>query len=247
MASANWMSVGFGHFEKCICRNKNRTHVSKVQTPQTGGVVVENCGPRRLPLYFMLDFSGSASAGLAAGAVRQVREVITRLRALAEQNREEYNRAPVFYTVIVFRSTALQFQPLASLWAYSLDDLRLEEIKTQGTSGLGTALAALKKSIEHELKMPGADNGDCTPLVFLFSDGLPAGEWEDHLEILSGIKLFVCGTEPPPPSSAPSQRGGQFISGFLPLNCHMLIGEQIEKVRAQLRTWQQMIDYSTKY
>ena len=242
------MGVGFGHFEKCICRDKKRILVSKVQTTQTGGVALENCGPRRLPLYFILDFSGSARAGLAAGAVRQVREVITQLRSLAEQNREEYNRAPVFYTVIVFRSTALQFQPLASLWAYSLDDLRLEEIETLGAPGLGTALTVLKKSIEHELKMPGADNGDCNPLVFLFTDGVPADEWEDHLEVLSGIKLFVCGIEPPPPSfAAPSQRRGQFISGFLPLNCHMLIREQIEKVRAQLRTWQQMIDYPTKY
>lgn len=199
-------------------------------------------------MYFVLDFSGSARAGLAVGAVRQVREVITQLRSLAEQNREEYNRAPVFYTVIVFRSTALQLQPLASLWAYPLDDLRLEEIETQGATGLGTALTALKKSIEHELKMPGADNGDCTPLVFLFTDGMPADEWENHLEVLSSIKLFVCGIEPPPPNSAVlSQRSGQFISGFLPLNCHILIGEQIGKVRAQLRTRQQMIDYPTKY
>jgi hypothetical protein len=196
----------------------------------------------------MLDFSDSASAGLAVGAVRQVKEVIAQLRSLAEQNREEYNRAPVFYTVIVFRSTALQFQPLASLWAYPLDDLRLEEIETRGAPGFGTALTALKNSIEHELKMPGSDNGDCTPLVFLFTDGMPADEWEDHLEVLSGIKLFVCGIEPSPPdSTARSQQRGQFISGFLPLNCHILIGEQIEKVRAQLRTRQQMIDYPTKY
>jgi uncharacterized protein YegL len=222
--------------------------MSSVEIGPSVGVALENCGPRRLPLYFVLDFSGSARAGLAAGAVRQVREVVARLRSLAEQNREEYNRAPVFYTVIVFRATALQLQPLASLWAYPLDDLRLEEIETQGTSGLGAALAALRRSIEHELKMPGADSGDCTPLVLLFTDGMPTDDWEAHLEMLSSVKVFVCGIQPPAQSAEEfSRRIGQCISGFLPLDCHAFIWEQIEQVRAQLRTRQQMIDYPTSY
>ena len=196
----------------------------------------------------MLDFSGSARAGLAAGAVRQVREVITRLRSLAEQNREEYNRAPVFYTVIVFRSTALQLQPLASLWAYPLDDLRLEEIGQQGAYGIRSALAALESSIDEELKMPGADSGDSTPLVFLFTDKMPPDDWTTHLGKLSSVKMFVCGVQPPAQSAEEySQPSGQFISGFLPLDCHALIWERIKEVRAQLRTRQQMIDYPTNY
>jgi uncharacterized protein YegL len=221
--------------------------MSNTQTSQSSGVALENCGPRRLPVYFVVDFSVSAPTGFAADALRQVQTVLTKLRTQAEQDREEYDRAPIFYTVIVFRNTALQVQPLASLWAYSFGDLRLEEIQPDGSSGLGPALAALGQSFDLELKMPGADNGDFTPLVFLFTDSLLT-DWKAHRQVLSNARTFICGAQAPAPGNSEfSLQARPFISDFLPLDCHARIHGQIEQARTQLRSRQQMIDYPTSY
>ena len=42
--------------------------------------------------------------------------------------------------------------------------------------------------------MPGADNGDYYPQVFLFTDEVPAEKWI----IPSSVKMFVCGIQPAP-------------------------------------------------
>lgn len=213
--------------------------MSQERIIQTDGVVLKTNGPRRLPVYFILDFSGSARAGLAADAARHTREVVTQLQSQAGQNRKEYDRAPVFYTIIVFRSAALQLHPLASLWTYPLDGLLLNEIETQGASALGAALATLRESMEHELKMPGADHGDDTPLVFLFTDRFPDEEWAC---IVPSVRTFVCGIRPSTQTPSPL-----FISGLLPFDCQAEILKQVEAARDQLKTRQQMIDYPTDY
>jgi hypothetical protein len=213
--------------------------VSQEKIIQTDGVALKTNGPRRLPVYFVLDLSGSARGGLAANARRHTQDVITQLQSQAGQNRKEYDRAPVFYTIIVFRSAALQLQPLASLWTYPLDGLLLNEIATQGASAPGAALATLRKSMEHELKMPGTDHGDDTPLVFLFTDKVPNKEWAC---IVPGVKTFVCGIPPSTQTPAPS-----FISGFLPFDCQAEMLKKVEAARDKLKTRQQMIDYPTDY
>ena len=95
-------------------------------------------------MYFLLNFSASAQPGFAVEAARQVQAILNQIRSLADQSREDYNRAPVFYTIIVFRKTALQLQPLAPLWTYPLGDLRLEEIETQDEPGFAATLSALQ-------------------------------------------------------------------------------------------------------
>jgi hypothetical protein len=95
--------------------------------------------------------------------------------------------------------------------------------------------------------MPGADNGDFTPFVFLFMDSL-ATDWNTHRRVLTAAKVFVCGIQLSTPGiSECSQRTHHLISGFLPLDCHAHINDQIEHARALLRGRQQMIDYPTSY
>lgn len=214
--------------------------MSQTHTTQSGRVGLANCGPRRLPVYFLLDFSSSPAPGFAAEAVRQVRNVASKLELWVAQNPEGFNRAPVFYSILVFRGAALQLQPLAPPGRYLLDDLRLDEIEPQGEPGFGAALDALQNSSEHELKMPGADNGDHHPLVFLFTDGLPVEKWQAP----PVAKLFVCGIQPAP-KTIPTCAGP--VPDFLPLDCQAEILEQIELARRQLKLRQQMIDYPTSY
>jgi hypothetical protein len=215
-------------------------NMSQTHTTPSGRAGLANCGPRRLPVYFLLDFSSSPAPGFAAEAVRQVRNVTSKLELWAAQTPEDFSRAPVFYAVLVFRGAALQLQPLAPPGSYLLDDLRLDEIEPQGEPGFGAALAALQNSTEHELKMPGADNGDYQPLVFLFTDGLPVEKWQ----IPPVAKLFLCGIQPAP-IIIPTRAGP--APDFLPLHCQAQILEQIELARRQLKLRQQMIDYPTSY
>ena len=195
-------------------------------------------GPRRLPIYFVIDFSRAAASEVADTAVQQVEQTLNQLRSLAAQNPKEYERAPVFYTVIVFRQAALQLHPLASLWNYPFMDLRLGEIEREGDSELRSALATVNKSIEHELTTPGADNGDGVPLVLLFTEKIPT---ERTGQILPTMKVFVCGAQSrqaPPPL---------YISPYLPLDGQTLL-EKIQAERGQLlKNRQQMIDYPTTY
>jgi uncharacterized protein YegL len=201
---------------------------------------IEDCGPRRLPVYFILDCSSVPHNGFAVAAAQQVLAVVSRLNAWAIQSREEYQSAPVFYTVIVFRRQALQLQPLASPQTYRFDDLRLGDIEPYGERGFAAALAALQGSIEYELKMPGADNGDEWPLVFLFTDELPTLKLKAPT-----AKLFVCGIESPP-KTPPSFAG--LVPEFLPLESQAQIFDKIEAARVELKKGrQQMIDYPTVY
>ena len=154
--------------------------VSRDNPPQTSGAGLEQCGPRRLPLYFLLDFSAAPAPGVAAAAEEHARQIIAQLQLLAA-NREDYQGAPVYYTIIVFLTSALQLHPMAPPWAYPFAELRLEAIEPQGEPGFAAAFDAVGRSCEHELKMPGRDNGDSQPLAFLFTDCFRPEKMEESL------------------------------------------------------------------
>jgi hypothetical protein len=213
-----------------------------MNTPQTELIVLPNSGARRLPLYFLLDFSSGVRPGFASETVRQVGAVISQLGAEARLKQSEYNQAPVFYTIIVFRSGALQLQPLAPAGFYPFAELHLEQIERQGERALGAAWMRLKESVEQELNMPGADNGDHTPLVFLFTDTMPAAEWL-ACQAVPG-ELFTCGSEPP--AGMAGDVPGP-IRECLPLVCQWQILARLEVARQQLKCRPHMIDYPLNY
>jgi hypothetical protein len=197
-------------------------------------------GPRRLPVYFILDFSGGPQSGFAGVAARQIQGVIGQLESFAIDKRDDFQSAPAFYTVIVFRQNALQFHPLAPPGVYRFEDLRLDEIEPQGNPGFAAAVAALEESVEHELKMPGMDNGDNAPLIFLFTEKSPGEKWT----MTADRRLFVCGSGAIP-KNTPSPPADQLE--FLPLECQAQIFHQIETARDKLKKDQQMMDYPTEY
>lgn len=224
--------------------------VSKPDTGQVPSCILATSGVRRLPLYFMLDFSCSAGRGFAESAAGQVRNILDTLRTRAQENGKAYKEAPVFYTVIAFRSTSLQLQPLAALWDYPFESLQLEKITPQGTCALGEALAALGRSIEYELKSPGADNGDGAPLVFLFIDATPSDDWIHQWESVAAlrVKVFVCANRLAAPGSQMIRENARgIIPDFLPWGDQNQILEKIEEGRKNLKKWQQTIDYPTSY
>jgi hypothetical protein len=213
------------------------TLVNPSETISHGGP--DLCGLRRLPVYFVVDFSAAAQPGFATAAAQQVREIIARLETLAATDARDFQSAPVFYTVLVFRRTALQFHPLAPPGRYPFGDLRLAEIEPCGEPGLAAAIAAVEDSIENELKMPGADNGDDLPMIFLFTDR----PLSDKLKRPVGAKIIVCGVEPPPKISP-----AKLALEFSPLACQSHVFGKIEAAHSELKKGrQQMIDYPTVY
>lgn len=118
---------------------------------------------RRLPVYLLLDCSGSMY-GDPIEAVRQgVKSILSELRSNPQALETAY------LSVITFDSTARQVTPLTELMQF-----QEPAIDANGATALGEALEVLKDSIEREVrKTTETQKGDWKPLVFILSDGAP--------------------------------------------------------------------------
>jgi uncharacterized protein YegL len=123
---------------------------------------------RRLPVYLLLDCSGSMT-GEPIEAVRQgVKALLSDLRGdpMALEN--------AYLSVITFSSSAQQVAPLTDLASFSEPSLN-----AGGTTALGEALRLLETCIDNEVqKASPTQKGDYKPLIFLMTDGQPTDSWE---------------------------------------------------------------------
>lgn len=123
---------------------------------------------RRLPVYLLLDCSGSMS-GEPIEAVRQgVRALVSDLRGDPQAVETAY------LSVITFSSSANQVCPLTELLAFQEPNL-----DASGSTSLGEALKLLERCLDKEVrKSTPNQKGDWKPLVFLMTDGQPTDSWE---------------------------------------------------------------------
>lgn len=126
---------------------------------------------RRLPVYLVLDVSGSMH-GEPIEAVRNgMQTLVSTLRT------DPYALETAYLSVIVFDSSARQLVPLTELTAF-----QPPAIDAGSTTALGDALRVAKESIEREVqKTTPETKGDWKPLVFLMTDGRPTDDWEKGL------------------------------------------------------------------
>lgn len=134
---------------------------------------------RRLPVYLLLDCSGSMG-GEPIEAMRQgMRSLVSDLRGDPQALETAY------LSVITFSSSAQQVCPLTELLSFQEPNL-----VAGGSTALGDALKLLERCLDSEVrKSSQSQKGDYKPLVFLMTDGQPTDSWEQAADRIKQKKV----------------------------------------------------------
>ena len=121
---------------------------------------------RRLPVYLLLDTSGSMYGEPIEAVKNGVQVLVSTLRS------DPYALETAYLSIITFNSSAQQVSPLSELSAF-----QQPSIDAGGCTALGEALALLATKVDTEVVKTTAEvKGDWKPLVFIMTDGEPTDD-----------------------------------------------------------------------
>jgi uncharacterized protein YegL len=136
---------------------------------------------RRLPVYLLLDTSGSMTGEPIESLKSGVQMLVASLR------QDPYALETAYLSVITFDSTAKQLVPLTELSLFQTPNL-----SASGTTSLGQALSLLSEKIDTEVTKTTMEiKGDWKPMVFIMTDGVPTDNWETSLTEFKTKKVGV--------------------------------------------------------
>ena len=119
---------------------------------------------RRLPVYLLIDCSGSMYGERIEAVKQGIKSLISELKGDPQALETAY------ISVITFSSTAQQISPLTELMLF-----KEPELNASGATMFGRALTVLMDCINSEVrKSTETQKGDWRPLVFILTDGAPS-------------------------------------------------------------------------
>ena len=144
---------------------------------------------RRLPVYLLLDVSGSMTGEPIESVKNGMQTLHSALR------RDPYALESAFIGVVTFSTEVQQVVPLTEVATF-----QPPTISASGGTSLGGALKKVTECANAEVqKSTAEEKGDWKPLVFLMTDGYPTDDVDKGLDVFRQYKwgtVVACAAGP---------------------------------------------------
>ncbi|KAA9002788.1 VWA domain-containing protein [Affinibrenneria salicis] len=140
---------------------------------------------RRLPVYLLIDTSGSMRGESIHAVNVGIQAMLSALR------QDPYALESVHLSIITFDNEAREYIPLTALEHFQFTDIT---VPSSGGTFTGAALECLIDCVDREVKRADGDQkGDWRPLVFLMTDGTPSDMYA-YGEAIQAVKKRAFGS-----------------------------------------------------